>query len=336
MSRVLLTGGSGFIAAHVLKTLLDGGHTVTTTVRSTKKGEQILAAYKNIPKEKLSYVIVSNIAREGAFDHAVQSDPQFDCVIHTASPFHENFDDPVTDLLDPAIKGTIGLLRAVKNHALQVKRVIITSSFAAIVNSASPPSVYDENSWNPITWDEAVAERSLAYRGSKKLAEEAAWKFVEEENPNFDLVTMNPPMVYGPVIHHLENSDSLNTSNQRIRDFIQGKIENDKLPPTGTFLFTDVRDLGLAHVRAMEVPEAAGKRFFITAGHYSNKRIVDAIRDTHPGLAPKLPKNPIDDFPEDVYGYDNSRARQLLGIEFRSLRECIGNTTDSFLKLGIA
>ncbi|KAK6227637.1 NAD dependent epimerase/dehydratase [Colletotrichum tabaci] len=316
MSKVLLTGGSGFIAAHVLKTLLDRGHTVTTTVRSTIKGDQILAAYQNTPKETLSYVIVSNIAREGAFDHAVQSDPPFDCVIHTASPFHENFDDPVTDLLDPAIKGTIGLLRAIKNHALQVKRVVLTSSFAAIVNSASPPLVYDENSWNPISWDEAVAERSLAYRGSKKLAEEAAWKFIAEEKPNFDLVTMNPPMVYGPVIHHLDNFDSLNTSNQRIRDFIQGKIKDNELPPT-------------------EVPEAAGKRFLITGGHYSNKRIVDAIRATHPELAPKLPKDPIDDFPEDVYGYDNSRARQLLGIEFRPLRECIGDATETFLQLGI-
>lgn len=145
---------------------------------------------------------------------------------------------------------------------------------------------------------------------------------------------MNPPLVYGPIAHHLENLNGLNTSNQRIRDFIQGKFSNDELPPTGTFLFTDVRDLALAHVRSIEVAEAGGKRFFMTAGHCSNKQIVDVIKETHPDLAPRLPKDPVDDFPDDVYGYDNSRARELLGIPFRSLRDCIGDTTESLLELG--
>ncbi|RSL86236.1 hypothetical protein CEP51_002926 [Fusarium floridanum] len=332
MSKVLLTGGSGFVAAHVVKTLLERGHTVVATVRSKSKGDQMLAGHGGTQVERLSYVIVSDIASRGAFDKAVQSNPPFDYVIHTASPFHDNWRDPAKDVLNPAIDGTTGILKAIQKYAPQVKRVVLTSSFAAIVNTASPPKVYDESSWNPITWDEAVAKRSLVYRGSKKLAEEAAWKFMEDEKPSFDLATMNPPLVYGPIAHHLKNLDSLNTSNTRIRDFIQGKVMTDELPPTGTYLFVDVRDLALAHVRAIEVAEAGGKRFFIVGGHCSHKRIVDAIRETHPELASKLPKDPIDDFPADVYGYDNSRARELLGIEFRSLRECIGDTAASLLK----
>lgn len=142
-------------------------HTVVTTVRSKTKGDQILASYKDVPEERLSYVVVSDIAAQGAFDEAVQSNPPFDCVIHTASPFHDNFEDPVKDLLNPAIKGTTGILKAVKEYAPQVKRVVLTSSFAAIVNTASPPQVYSEASWNPITWNEAASDRSLAYRGSK-------------------------------------------------------------------------------------------------------------------------------------------------------------------------
>jgi nucleoside-diphosphate-sugar epimerase len=73
----------------------------------------------------------------------------------------------VKGLLDPAINGTTGILRAIKVFAPQVKRVVITSSFAAIVNPASHPKVYDESSWNPVTWNEAVTERAKAYRGSK-------------------------------------------------------------------------------------------------------------------------------------------------------------------------
>lgn len=145
---------------------------------------------------------------------------------------------------------------------------------------------------------------------------------------------MNPPLVYGPVIHHIDNLYNLNTSNAKIRDFLQGDFDNDQLPPTGTFLFVDVRDLALAHVRAIEVPEAGGKRFFIVGGHCSNKRILDIIRvGASWELHRRLPRDPTDDFPANVYGYDNSRARELLGIEFRSLRDCINDTTSSIYEL---
>ncbi|VUC24907.1 unnamed protein product [Clonostachys rosea] len=333
MSKVLVTGGSGFIAAHVLNVLLSRGHTVVTTVRSAAKGDQILAAHSDVTQGRLSYVIVEDIAKGDAFDDAVESDPPFDYVIHTASPFHHKFDDPVKDILEPAINGTTGILRAIKAKAPNVKRVVITSSFAAVANADSPPAIYDGSSWNPVTWEEAVAVRTKTYRGSKTFAERAAWEFVDKEKPNFDLATVNPPLVYGPIAHHLESLDKLNTSNQRIRDLIQGKYTNE-MPPTGSFIFTDVRDLALAHVRAIEVPEAGGKRFLITAGHYSNKQIVELMRETHPELASRLPADPIDDFPKNVYGYDNSAAREVLGIKFRSLKECVNDTTASLLALG--
>lgn len=333
MGKVLLTGGSGFIAAHVLDTLLERGHTVVTTVRSKAKGDQILAKHSSVPSDKLSYVIVPDIAQEGAFDKAVQSQPPFDYVLHTASPFHHKFEDPVEDMLEPAIKGTTGILKAIKAYAPEVKRVVVTSSFAAIVNADSHPKVYDESSWNPVTWDEAVAERSKTYRGSKKLAEKAAWDFVENEKPNFDVVTVNPPFVFGPVAHHLQSLDSLNTSNERIRDIVQGKMR-DGVGPTGMYLWTDVRDLALAHVRAIEVPEAGGKRFLVLAGYFTNKDLVEAVRARHPEIEDRLPKDVKSDLPEDVYGFDNSRVKKVLGVEFRSIEESIGDTATSLINLG--
>lgn len=150
----------------------------------------------------------------------------------------------------------------------------------------------------------------------------------------FDLVTINPPLVYGPIAHHIEDLSKLNTSNQRIRDVVQGKYKDMEMPPIGTFLFVDARDLALAHVRAMEVDSAAGKRFFVTGGYCSNKSIIDIIRHSHPQLSSSLPKSFIDDFPETIYGYDNSRARNVLGVEFRSLEQCIKDTADSLLAFG--
>ncbi len=86
---------------------------------------------------------------------------------------------------------------------------------------------------------------------SKTFAEKAAWEFVEKENPNFTLATMNPPLVFGPIVHYLNSLDSLNTSNQRVRDFMQGKAK-DEIPDTGVYIWVDVRDLATAHVAAME------------------------------------------------------------------------------------
>ena len=167
----------------------------------------------------------------------------------------------------------------------------------------------------------------------QKLAEKAAWDFVENEKPNFDIVTMNPPFVFGPVAHHLQSLDALNTSNERIRDIVQGKMR-DGVGPTGMYLWTDVRDLALAHVRAIEVPEAGGKRFMVLAGYFTNKDLVEAVRARHPEIEDRLPKGVVSDLPEDVYGFDNSRVKKVLGVEFRSLGESIGDTATSLIKLG--
>jgi nucleoside-diphosphate-sugar epimerase len=96
-----------------------------------------------------------------------KAEPSIEYIIHTASPFPSKFEDPVKDVLDPAIKGTTNVLRAAKKYGSQVKRIVITSSFAAMVNTANHPKVYDEASWNPISWEEAAEHRNLTYRGSK-------------------------------------------------------------------------------------------------------------------------------------------------------------------------
>ena len=83
---IISQGGSGFIAAHILDLLLEHGHSVVTTVRSQEKATKIKEAHPDMPKNKLDFAIVEDIAKEGAFDKAVVSDPPFEAVIHTASP----------------------------------------------------------------------------------------------------------------------------------------------------------------------------------------------------------------------------------------------------------
>lgn len=332
--RVLLTGGSGFIAAHCVEALLKHDHSVVFTVRSHEKGKKILSNHPNTPQEKLSYVIVEDIAKEGAFSEAVKSDPPFEAVLHTASPFHFNVTDPKKDLIDPAIIGTTDILRSIKKSAPTVKRVAVTSSFAAITRPNDHPKVYDESIWNPVTMDEALnTDPATAYRGSKTLAEKAAWDFVEREKPNFQLSTLNPPLVLGPIVHYLNSLDAMNTSNENIRDIVQGKWRA-KLQPTRVPLMVDVRDLALAHVLAIEKPEAAGKRFFVVRGFFSNSEVVDIIKKNFPQLADKLPEKYEAQNPQWPYTIDNSRVQEVLGLQFTPFEKTVTDTVQSMLDAG--
>ncbi|KAI9893706.1 MAG: methylglyoxal reductase (NADPH-dependent) gre2 [Vezdaea aestivalis] len=339
MGRVLLTGGSGFVALHILSILLERGHSVVTTVRSPEKGDKIKTLFSNASKSQLNFVIVKDIAVEGAFDKAVISDPPFDTVIHTASPFRFDVTDVQTQLLDPAVIGTTGILRSIKSLAPSVRRVVITSSFASIIDGSKgdrPGYVYSEKDWNPITLEEALQGPSPGYYGSKTFAEKAAWGFVEKEKPSFDLTTLNPPMVYGPVFPSMQTLKSLNTSNQLIHRIIRGDMKNE-IEQTSVPLWVDVRDLALAHVKAFEVPAAGGKRFLATAGIYSNKEMVDTIGDAFASLKDKLPGKETEGgrLPEGgVFSYDNSQIKSILGIQFRSLEECMVSLVQSLQEMG--
>lgn len=118
------TGGSGFVATHVLNILLEHGHSVVTSVRSQEKAAEVQRSHPGITKEKLDFVIVEELATEGAFDEVIKSDPPFDVVIHTSSPYHFNISDIKKDLLDPAVIGTTGILKAITQNAPTVKRVV--------------------------------------------------------------------------------------------------------------------------------------------------------------------------------------------------------------------
>ncbi|KAK4493757.1 hypothetical protein PRZ48_014942 [Zasmidium cellare] len=337
--RVLLTGGSGFIAAHVLDYLLEHGHSVVTTVRSQEKADKIKEAHPKYGKDKLDFALVEDIAQEGAFDKAVISDPPFEAVIHTASPFHFNVTDVKKQLLDPAVIGTTGVLKSIKKSAPTVKRVVVTSSFASIVNpkkASWPEHTYSEADWNPVTADEAESDPATGYRASKTFAEKAAWDFVKNEKPNFTVSTMCPPLVLGPIVHYLNSLDALNTSNQRIRDCMLGKWK-DEIPATGTFIWVDVRNLALCHVLAIEREDAANKRFFITEGHFSNRRIADVIAKNFPEYKDKVPseKTPGGNYPEEgIFKVNNSQAQKLLGVKWTTFEDSIVDTVKSLKAVG--
>ena len=246
---VLVTGGSGFLGTHTIVQLLQAGYTVRTTVRSPQREEDVRAMIRagGIPNESGLSFTVADLMRDDGWQQAMEG---VSYVLHTASPFpgHQPADE--NELILPARDGTLRVLKAASNAG--VKRVVITSSFAAVGYSPKPANEpYTEEDWtNP---DQPGLP---AYIRSKTLAERAAWDFLEQDHGKLELVVINPTGIFGPALGK-DFSSSLH--------IIQTMLEGHMLAvPDLSFGVADVRDVAEAHLRAMTNPNAAGERFLVT------------------------------------------------------------------------
>ncbi|BGP27383.1 hypothetical protein JCM10295v2_006351 [Rhodotorula toruloides] len=274
-SFVLISGPSGFLGAHVAQQLLQAGFRVRGTVRSNEKGQYLVDHFKQQGLDNFDFVVVEDIEASGAFDKAVKG---VDAVVHTASPFHFNVTDPYKDLINPAVQGTLNALRSAAKEP-KVKRVVITSSFAAVVNPHDPVYTFTEQDWNEYS-PKQVEEKgkdvdpSQAYRCSKTKAEQAAWQFVEEEKPSFDITTIQPPLIFGPLEHEVQSADKLNTSISNFYGFLTGKKSAEDAQ-AGFGSFVDVRDVAKIHVESLLVEEAGNQRFLVATSDSSYQPLLD-------------------------------------------------------------
>ncbi|PSR82507.1 flavonol reductase [Coniella lustricola] len=327
---ILVTGATSYIGTHVIKDFLAKGYHVRGQVRNDSSAVKVHRVFPDaVASGTLRTVSVPDITVEGAFDKAVEGVAG---VVHCASPFVMQVENNERDLLDPAVKGTNRILEAVAAHAPQVKRIVITSSFASIVDPAQgarPGYTYTEEDWNPTTWDDAVSTESgaVAYCASKVFAEKAAWAFVKEKQPNFTVATVCPPMVYGPVEHDADIK-KLNTSVADIYRFMDGSTKEPG--ETGFPAFADVRDVAEAHLRAYERAEPG--RYFITSGSFEYRDVCKVLRDVLPDRADKIP-DPEATPAAQFYKTDNSRSAKELGMTFHTLHESIRDTALSLVAL---
>ncbi|KAJ3129372.1 methylglyoxal reductase (NADPH-dependent) gre2 [Physocladia obscura] len=320
---VLVSGVSGFLGSHVARELLTQGYLVRGSVRSVKKGQQMKQILSSFGGERFTYVVVENIAVDGAFDGAVV-DAEF--VVHTASPFTYSVIDAKRDLVEPAVQGTLGILRAVATHGPRVRRVVVTSSVAAIrTDSPALPEGRSELDWNTpamAAFNQLGKDTPsrIAYQASKTLAEKAAWDFMLKEKPHFDLTTINPPHIFGPTIHPCKSIADLNTSVKLIADFYVGNIK--AVDPSVTFGRVDVRDVARAHVLALENPAASGQRFLVSAGLFTHQILVEILNKRFPGQKYATGVTTGSWIPEI-----NTKSKEILGIsEYIELDESIVDT----------
>jgi len=241
----------------------------------------------------------------------------------------------VKELLDPAVKGTTGVLKAIQEHNPSVQRVVITSSFSSMWNGDKgmwPEHTYTEADWNPISWDEAADPKTpgpISYSASKVFAERAAWDFMKDNKPSFTLSTILPPMVYGPAAHEPESVKHLNTSSADIYRLCDGSLS--EVPETQFFAFCDVRDVAEAHLKAYETTEPG--RFFTTGGNFTYQMACDIIRESFPDRIRQTPEGTPGQALPAVYKVDSSKARKVLGITFRDLSTTVNDMVEGFIKI---
>ncbi|KAK0745740.1 hypothetical protein B0T18DRAFT_410084 [Schizothecium vesticola] len=327
---LLITGANSYVAAHIINVALKKGYHVRGTVRSESSTAGVRSKFPTYA-DQLSFGIVPDITKPELFEAAFSGTTKpITGVINVASPFVLKADDNRRDLLEPAVGGAVAILEATKRYGPNVRRVVNTSSFAAILDlgkGARPGYTYSEADWNPMTYDEAaVADGTTAYCASKGLAEKAMWEWLAEKKPNFSLVTINPPWVFGPHLGGIRDVKHLNESSHALFSIIGAKY----VPPVDFAGFADVRVVAEAHVAAFEKEEVAGQRFLV-GSHFDYQTVVDEVRKGIPELADKLPEGTPGKVPE-TYGLDGSKAEKALGVKYISLGQSMVDSYRQFLE----
>jgi dihydroflavonol-4-reductase len=339
MSTVLVTGGSGFIGVHVILKLLAANHGVRTTVRRPDRNTDVLTMLHQggiAAADRLSF-FSADLTQDVGWREAAQG---CDYVLHVASPLLTSVPDDENELIVPARQGTLRVLRAARDAG--VKRVVLTSSFAAI-GYGHPPRAkpFDETDWTVLDSPDVQP-----YPKSKTLAERAAWDFVAREGGGLELSVVNPTAVFGPVL-----GPDFSASIGIIKSLLDGAIP---LVPRMYWGMVDARDVADLHVLAMTSPAAKGERFIAVAREpVSFLDVARLLRRNLGSAARRVPRFQAPDWLIRLAATRNvmarhtvpllgkvrrasaEKARRLLGWAPRGYDEIVTDTTSSLIRLGL-
>lgn len=332
---VVLTGISGFLAKQVALRLLNAGYPVRGTLRRLDRAEEVRAALApalvdRARLEGLSFV-AADLESDAGWDAAMDG---AQAVVHTASPFPTTSPKDPMVLIRPAVEGTRRVLAAA--HRAGVRRVVLTSSIAAVMTPRAT-KLLDETDWL-----DPDAPHVSPYSRSKMLAERAAWDFVAGAGQGMQLSTVNPGMIAGPPLdRHYGDSIGL------IRRVLRGK---DPMLPDFALSWVDVRDVAEVHLRLLQRPGTAGRRFIATAQTLSLPEVARVLKAAHPdrriptGTAPNLAIRVMALFDPSVrdilheLGWrvrlSAARAETDLGMRFISSEGAIRAAGDWLIRMG--
>ena len=339
MSRVLVTGGSGFIGSHLILQLVAACQEVRTTVRNLRREGDVRSMLLEggcDAGDRLQFFAADLESDKGWAEAAAGCD----YVLHVASPFPTTMPKDEDDLIRPARDGALRVLRAARDAG--VKRVVMTSSFAAVgYGHPEQTKPFDETSWTNLSSSDV-----LPYAKSKTLAEVAAWDFIAHEGGGMELAVVNPVGVFGPVL-----GPDYATSILMVQRMMDGAMPGC---PQLWFGAVDVRDVADLHIRAMTDPAAKGERFLAVSGDFvSVLEMAQILRSRMGEAARRVPTRRLPNWmvrlasmfdpavkqilPElgKRKNATGGKARRLLGWSPRSAEEAIVATAESLLWLGL-
>jgi nucleoside-diphosphate-sugar epimerase len=334
MSRVCVTGAAGFIAGHVITDLLDDGHVVHATVRDL--GDDAKRAHLDVLRERYSgklQCFEADLLEPGSLDDALEG---CDALIHTATAVILAAPDPQKQIIDVAVKGTQNVLDSVARTP-SVKRIVMTSSIAAVMSYDQQDKTYTEDDW--CTSDDIWLD---PYGMGKMQSERLLWQFVDKHADRVQAVAINPSVVIGPPLakHHIRSSLSF------IRDLVGWSYP--ACAPMRLHL-VDVGDVSRGHVRALTSDEAVGQRIIFSDRQKSILEISKVLSRKY--------KTPMRELPRLVlyiaayldkrfslrlarasanlhYEFRSNRPMELLGINLRNTEESILEAAEAMVEKG--
>jgi len=319
MSPVLVTGGTGFVGTQLVAALLRSGQPVRVTVRSPDRETALRVAVRRGDADDGGLeTVVADLTTEDGWAAATAG---CDEIHHVASPIPAVQPEDPDELIVPAREGTLRVLRAAR--AAGARRVVLTSSFAAVGYTPKPGA-----DWTEADWTDPDTPGLAPYPRSKAVAERAAWDFIDREGGDIELVVVNPTFILGPTL-----TTHLSTL-RLIEMMLDGKMP---LVPRQRFGLVDVRDVADLHLRAMATPEARGKRFLGLADGptLTFLGIAEVLRERLGPLADLVPTQevPGDEPPPMVI--HNDRARRELGWRPRPAETTIVESAECLRDLGL-
>src|SRR6478672_1051787 len=297
---VLVTGGSGFLGGWCLVELLQRGYRARTTIRDlAREGEVRAAVGTQVDARDRLDIVAADLTKDDGWADAVAG---CDFVLHVASPFPPAQPKDPDELIVPARDGTLRVLRA--SLAAGVKRIVLTSSFAA-VRRPGPDSIANGRDLTEDDWNDPDNPHTTPYTRSKTIAERAAWDFMRAEGAEDRLVTVQPGAIIGPLLGS-DRSYSL----QAVERMLTGKMPG--LPRLG-FSFIDVRDVAALEVAAMSAPEAGGQRLIAASSFLWFSDVATILREQLGPDARKVPRRGVPDFVVRVLARFDPELHSVVG-----------------------
>jgi nucleoside-diphosphate-sugar epimerase len=308
---VLVTGGSGFVASHLVQQLLARGYAVRASVRDLSRADKVEPLRRlGADAPGTLELFEADLMRPHAFDEAMAGCRS---VFHVASPFllPEQIDDPRRDVLDPALEGTRNVLGSI-DRTPEVERLVLTSTVGAIFGDYVDVLEMENETLTEAYFNTTSTLENNPYHHAKTVAELEAWSAARAQG-RWSLVTINPGLVLGPSLGTVSDSGSLFLMNELMSGyFFYGA-------PNFSFTFVDVRDVAAAHIRAAELDSASGRYILARPEMVSMARMSRIIRAEHRTRL-TVPRHSLPDLAVRVlgprFGLNQDYIRKHLGIRF--------------------